>query len=74
MLRLDKTATRKTTLHADHSAKDAPRWQTMTAEEKQEVPVYLRWQAKSLRAIREVCRQQDRDKGAGQSANGEPTT
>jgi predicted Fe-S protein YdhL (DUF1289 family) len=56
MLRLDKTVTRKTTLHADHDAEDLARWQTMTAAEKQEVLEYLRWQAKALHAISKLPR------------------
>ena len=43
MLRLDKTVTRKTTLHADHDEEDLARWQAMSSAEKQEVLEYLRY-------------------------------
>ncbi|OGX90359.1 hypothetical protein [Hymenobacter coccineus] len=62
MLRLDKTVIRKTTLHADHSvqdAEDAARWRAMTTEQRQEVLAYLRHQARTLRALRDLGREQD---------------
>ncbi|HEX8505397.1 MAG TPA: hypothetical protein VF630_08520 [Hymenobacter sp.] len=71
MLRLDKTVSRKTTLHADHDAEDRARWQTMTVNEKQEVLAYLRQQARCLHALREVGRQQDRSRNTADLANGE---
>jgi len=72
MLRLDKTVTRKTTLHADQDEEDLARWQAMSSAEKQEVLEYLRYQAKTLHALCELGRQQDRDKNVGHSATGKP--
>ena len=72
MLRLNKTISRKTTLHADHDEEDLARWQAMSSAEKQEVLEYLRCQAKTLHALCELGRQQDRDKNVGYSANGKP--
>ncbi|AMJ66794.1 hypothetical protein [Hymenobacter sp. PAMC 26628] len=70
MLRLDKTVTRKTTLHADHSvqeAEDAARWRAMPREQRQEVLAFLRQQARVLRAFRDLGREQDRGRNAGDS-------
>ena len=57
MLRLDKTVTRKTTLHADHDAEDWARWQEMSFSEKREVVEHLRHQVGVLYALREVGHQ-----------------
>lgn len=74
MLCLDKIVSRMVPLRHDQDAEDAARWQKMTADEKCEVLAYLRWQAKSLHAIREVGRNQDRKRSAVNSKNTESAT
>ena len=74
MLRLDKTLTRKTTLPADQDAEDWARWQEMSFSEKREVAEHLRHQAGVLHALREVGRQQDRNRNAADLTNGKTLT
>ena len=74
MLRLDKTLTRKTILHADHDAEDWARWQEMSFFEKREVVEHLRQQAGVLQALREVGRQQDLNRNAADLTNGKTLT
>ena len=64
MLRLDKTISRKTTLHADHDAEDRARWQAMSFTEKREVVLVLQQRIKVLRVLSEQGREQDRNKNA----------
>ncbi|WP_188563087.1 hypothetical protein [Hymenobacter frigidus] len=71
MLRLDKTVTRKTTLHADQNAEDRAHWQKMSFAEKREVVEHLRHQAETLRALRELGRQQDFSRNAVDLTNSE---
>ena len=71
MLRLDKTVSRKTTLHADHDAEDRARWQGMSFAEKREVVEYLRHQTKCLQALCDSGREQDRNRNATGVTTGE---
>ena len=74
MLRLDKTVTRKTTLHADQDAEDWARWQETSFFEKREVVEHLRHQAGVPHALREVGHQQDRNRNAADLTNGKTLT
>ena len=67
MLRLDKTISRKTTLHADHDAEDRARWQAISIAEKREVVEYLQHQTKCLEALCETGRKQELDRSATSS-------
>ena len=74
MLRLDKTITRETTLHADQDAEDWVRWQETPFSEKREVVEHLRHQVGVLHALREVGHQQDRNRNAADLTNGKTST
>ena len=63
MLRLNKTKSRKTTLHADRA-----RWQAMSFAEKQEVIWHLQQQRQAL--CEQGCRD-DQNKNALHSKNSE---
>ena len=70
MPRLDKTVTRKTTLHADHDEEERARWQAMSFTEKREVVAVLQQRRRTLHALCEQGREDDRNKNAGHSVNG----
>ena len=69
MLRLDKTVTRKTTLHADQEAEDSARWQAMSFTEKREVVLVLQQRRNMLHAWSEQGRKQDRRKTTSEPTN-----
>ena len=69
MLRLDKTVSRKTTLHADHDAEDRTRWQAMSFSEKREVVLVLQQRTHMLRAWSEQERNRNAALPSDQSAN-----
>ena len=69
MLRLDKTVTRKTTLHADQEAEDRARWQAMSFTEKREVVLVLQQRRNMLHAWSEQGRKQDRRKTTSEPTN-----
>lgn len=71
MLRLDKTISRKTTLHADQDAEERARWQAMSFTEKREIVAVLQQRRRELRALCKAGREQDRNKNTGHFANGE---
>ena len=64
MFHLDKTVTRKTTLHADHDAEDRTRWQVMSFTEKREIVWHLQQRNRELHALCEQGREQDQPKSA----------
>ena len=73
MLRLDKTVSRKTTLHADHDAEDRARWRAMPFAEKREIVWHLQQRRRELQVLCEQGREQNRLKNAslsdGESVN-----
>ena len=74
MLRLDKTVSRKTTLHADQESEDVEnraRWQAMSFAEKREIVWYLQQQRQTLQALCEQGQWDAQNKNVFHSENGE---
>ena len=69
MLRLDKTISRKTTLHADHDAENRARWQVMSFAEKREVVLVLQQRRNMLHAWSEQGREQGQRKTTSEPTN-----
>ena len=64
MLRLDKTVSRKVSLHYDEDAENRARWQTMSFTEKREIIWHLQQRRRELHALCEQGRKQDQNKDA----------
>ena len=72
MLRLDKTVIRKVPLHHDQDAEDCARWQVTSFTEKRKIVWHLQQRNRELHVLREQGREQDPNKNAENSVNGEP--
>ena len=70
MLRLDKTVSRKVSLHYDEDAENRARWQAMSFAEKREIVWHLQQRRRELHALCEQGREDDRNKNIRHSANG----
>lgn len=67
MLRLDKTISRKTTLHDDQDADDRAYWASRTTEQRLKILEYLRHQRKMLEALSKLPHLPQKNKASGSS-------